>query len=158
MFNRKSDYAYNKKDHKAIVYIDADGGVTRLTIRSFANEAEFRKWKELSDSDYKTVEHDGRGYYDNCISLEGLSEAAYAVPSPEDAAIAGDRLQEETELCKRVWESVEAELTDVQRRRFQMLITMNMSVEEISAAEGATHQAISKSLSIAKNILRNFLK
>lgn len=43
MFNRKSSYALNKKDSSAIVYIDANDNVIRLTREDFASEEEFQK-------------------------------------------------------------------------------------------------------------------
>ena len=45
MFNRKSDYALNKKDATAIVYIDADKHIKRLTHEDFSSEEEFLRWK-----------------------------------------------------------------------------------------------------------------
>ena len=52
MFNRKSSYALNKKDPNAIVYMDANEAIIRLTREDFASEEEFLKWKALSDADY----------------------------------------------------------------------------------------------------------
>lgn len=52
MFNRKSSYALNKKDPNAIVYMDANEAIIRLTREDFASEEEFLKWKSLSDADY----------------------------------------------------------------------------------------------------------
>ena len=69
MFNRKSSYALNKKDPNAIVYMDANEAIIRLTREDFASEEEFLKWKSLSDADYSHgTEHPrpwqkGAGYY-----------------------------------------------------------------------------------------------
>lgn len=52
MFNRKSSYALNKKDPNAIVYIDANDVIIRLTREDFASEEEFLKWKMWSDESY----------------------------------------------------------------------------------------------------------
>ena len=41
MFNRKSSYALNKKDPNAIVYMDANEAIIRLTREDFASEEEF---------------------------------------------------------------------------------------------------------------------
>ena len=56
MFNRKSSYALNKKDPNAIVYMDANEAIIRLTREDFTNEEEFLKWKSLSDADYHGME------------------------------------------------------------------------------------------------------
>ena len=57
MFNRKSIYALNKKDPNAIVYTDAAGNLIRLTCDDFACAAEFRRWKDWSDSDLRKEEN-----------------------------------------------------------------------------------------------------
>lgn len=43
MFNRKSSYALNKKDPNAIVYMDANEAIIRLTREDFASEEESTK-------------------------------------------------------------------------------------------------------------------
>ena len=43
MFDPKSDYALNKKDLDAIVYIDAAGTLTRLTLADFSSPEEFKR-------------------------------------------------------------------------------------------------------------------
>ena len=54
MFNRKSIYALNKKDPDAIVYMDANEVIVRLTREDFASEEEFLTWKSWSDGNYCT--------------------------------------------------------------------------------------------------------
>ena len=57
MFNRKSSYALNKKDPNAIVYMDANEAIIRLTCKDFASEEEFLKWKSWSDGNYHTEDN-----------------------------------------------------------------------------------------------------
>ena len=57
MFNRKSIYALNKKDPDAIVYMDANEVIVRLTREDFASEEEFLKWKSWSDENYHTEDN-----------------------------------------------------------------------------------------------------
>ena len=57
MFNRKSSYALNKKDFNAIVYIDANENIIRLTREDFSSEEEFQKWKAWSDENYHTEDN-----------------------------------------------------------------------------------------------------
>ena len=66
MFDRKSDYAQNKREKDAIVYIGVTGPVL-LTRATFTSEDEFMKWKLWSDSDYHATEKTGRSYYDNSL-------------------------------------------------------------------------------------------
>ena len=56
MFNRKTSYALNKKDANAIVYMDANENIIRLTREDFTSEEEFQKWKSWSDENYHTEE------------------------------------------------------------------------------------------------------
>ena len=56
MFDRKSDYAINKKDPEAIVCKSVSGVHIRLTRVDFSSEEEFQKWKAWSDEDYHTRE------------------------------------------------------------------------------------------------------
>ena len=51
MFDRKSDYALNKKDPEAIVCKSVSGVHIRLTHVDFSSEAEFQKWKAWSDEE-----------------------------------------------------------------------------------------------------------
>ena len=43
MFDPKSDYAQNKMDPDAIVYIDPWGTLVRLTLEDFASQEEFQR-------------------------------------------------------------------------------------------------------------------
>lgn len=73
MFNRKSIYALNKKDPNAIVYTDADGNLIRLTCDDFACAAEFRRWKDWSDSDLRKEE--------NADHMKQIASGASSPPS-----------------------------------------------------------------------------
>ena len=52
MFNRKSSYALNKKDPNAIVYMDANEAIIRLTREDFASEEEFLMFGSGKNSHY----------------------------------------------------------------------------------------------------------
>ena len=77
MFNRKSSYALNKKDPNAIVYMDANEAIIRLTREDFASEGEFLKWKSLSDADYHASEKEDHVYATS--GYRGLSAARCAL-------------------------------------------------------------------------------
>ena len=79
MFNRKSSYALNKKDPDAIVYMDANEVIVRLTREDFASEREFLKWKALSDEDYHASEKEAHVYANHTLALDELSEEACLV-------------------------------------------------------------------------------
>lgn len=77
MFNRKSIYALNKKDPDAIVYMDANEVIIRLTCKDFASEEEFLKWKSWSDGNYHTEDNQDVVEGKHNTSIDGLSEAAF---------------------------------------------------------------------------------
>ena len=79
MFNRKSSYALNKKDPNAIVYMDANEAIIRLTREDFASEEEFLKWKSLSDADYHASEKEDHVYANHTLALDELSEEAASI-------------------------------------------------------------------------------
>ena len=81
MFNRKSSYALNKKDPDAIVYMDANEVIVRLTREDFASEKEFLKWKALSDEDYHASEKEAHVYANHTLALDELSEEAASIPA-----------------------------------------------------------------------------
>ena len=81
MFNRKSIYALNKKDPDAIVYMDANEVIIRLTREDFASEEEFLKWKSWSDGNYHTEDNQDVVEGKHNTSIDDLSEAALSIPA-----------------------------------------------------------------------------
>lgn len=81
MFNRKSSYALNKKDPNAIVYMDANEAIIRLTREDFASEEEFLKWKSWSDGNYHTEDNQDVVEGKHNTSIDDLSEAALSIAS-----------------------------------------------------------------------------
>ena len=67
MFDPKSDYALNKKDPSAIVYIDAFGTLTRLTPADFSDPEKFQRWKAWSDESYHQIENAGIAFYKHTL-------------------------------------------------------------------------------------------
>ena len=84
MFNKKSEYAQNKREKDSIIYISVNGHI-RLTRADFSSEEEFLRWKQWSDEDYYETERRGRCYYDNGVPLDENISAAGAMESAEDA-------------------------------------------------------------------------
>ena len=114
MFNKKSEYAQNKREKDSIVYISVNGRI-RLTRADFFSEEEFLRWKQWSDEDYYEMERRGRGYYDNGVPLDESISAAGAVESAEDAYFR-EQMTDEIEaarkaLCQERMAKVKALLT-----------------------------------------------
>lgn len=157
MFNKKSEYAQNKREKDSIIYISVNGRI-RLTRADFASEEEFLRWKQWSDEDYYETERRGRGYYDNGVPLDENISAAGAVESAEDAYFR-EQMADEIEaarkaLCQECMAKVKALLTARQYRRIWMYLAEGKSITEISRAEGLSKASVSNSIAAALRKLR----
>ena len=149
MFNRKSSYALNKKDPNAIVYIDANDVISRLTREDFTSEEEFLKWKSLSDADYHASEKEDHVYANHILVLDELSEKAASIPAVDVCMEqAHDRSEEIRRSTKKVTQ-IKKHLTNTQFRRVWMYFVDGMTIDEIGDVEGVSHQNISKSIGAA---------
>ena len=149
MFNRKSSYALNKKDPNAIVYMDANEVIVRLTREDFASEKEFLKWKALSDEDYHASEKEAHVYANHTLALDELSEEAASIPAVDVCMEQAHDRAEVIHRSVRKVTQIRKHLTDTQFRRVWMYFVDGMTVDEIGAAEGVSHQNISKSIGAA---------
>ena len=144
MYNKKSDYAINKRNPDAIVYPDADGNEVELTRDHFETEEEFLRWKAWSDGDYKQTEKDGRGYYDNTVALiDGVD--TYGDTLEDELIALADKLEHDKE-CAAMVAQIRAALTETQFRRLLLYYDKQMTEEQIAELEGVTQQAIAKTL------------
>ena len=158
MFDPKSDYALNKMAPDAIVYKDAAGEVTRLTLADFSGPEEFQRWKAWSDENYHDIEKATHVFYNHTCSLHSLSEKAIAVLSPEEAMMEDQEQQERRELRRMLIKGLDSCLTPVQRRRLWLYCVDGLTVRQIAKAENVKHQSVVECLTAAKEKLRNFLK
>lgn len=157
MFDPKSDYALNKMDPEAIVYIDSRGTMIRLTVENFASPEEFQRWKKWSDGDYHKIDNTGAVFSRRTLSLQGLSEQIIAVQSPEDVMVEAQELRERQELCCLLQEGLDTCLTAIQRRRLWLSCACGLTVRQIAKIENANFQNVAKSIAAAKKKLKEFL-
>ena len=156
MLERRSMYYLNKKDREAIVYEDANGNITRLTISDFASKEEFLQWKSWSDQDFHTEEKGDHIYNNNNNSLEALPNCVAVFPSAEVVL--------EREAHNRAREKYAAEailgirerLTDKQFRRVWLYYIAGLTEEQIAEMEGVGQQRISNSITQSVNKLKTF--
>ena len=158
MFDPKSDYALNKKDHEAIVCPSATGVHIRLTRENFASEDEFQRWKAWSDESYHQIENAGINFSKRTLSLHGLSEQATVVQSPEDILIEELDNQERQKLRQLLLEGLDNCLTPTQRRRLWLYCVENLTLRQIADAENVHYTCIYDSLTSAKKRLKKFLR
>ena len=158
MFDPKSDYALNKKDPDAIVYRDAAGMLTRLTLADFSSLEEFQRWKVWSDESYHQIENANIAFSKRILSLHGLSEKPTAVQSPETMLIESLERQERQEMHRLLTEGLDCSLTLAQHRRLWLHYVNGLTVRQIADAEGVQHPSIVECLTAAKKKIIAFLK
>lgn len=146
MFNRKSIYALNKKDPDAIVYMDANEVIIRLTRKDFASEEEFLKWKSWSDENYHTEDNQDVVEGKHNTSIDDLSEAAFFIPAIEVVMERQHEKAERRRVASAMVSQIRNKLTETQFRRLWMYFVDGMTIDEIGGKEGVSHQAISLSI------------
>ncbi|MCH5278371.1 MAG: sigma-70 family RNA polymerase sigma factor [Christensenellaceae bacterium] len=159
MFNRKSSYALNKKDDSAIVYIDANENIVRLTREDFASEEEFLKWKSWSDAEYHASEKRDHVHSNHTLALDELSDKATAIPAVDvSIEMEHDRLEQlrcNAELVAQIKEL----LSDTQFRRLWMYEAEGRTLEYIANYDGVAIASVHESIEGAKKkVLRFFAK
>ncbi len=149
MFNKKSIYALNKKDPDAIVYMDANEVIVRLTREDFASEEEFLKWKSWSDGNYPTEDNQDVVEGKHNTSIDGLSEAAFSIPAIDVVMERQHEKSERRRMASAMVSQIRDKLTETQFRRLWMYYVDGMTVDEIGEKEGVSHQATSLSITTA---------
>ena len=156
MFNRKSIYALNKKDPDAIVYMDANEVIVRLTREDFASEEEFLKWKSWSDGNYHTEDNQDVVEGKHNTSIDDLSEAALSIPAIDVVMDSKHENADTSKSSAAMVSQIRDKLTETQFRRFWMYYVDGMTVDEIGRIEGIRHQNISKSIGSAMKKIKKF--
>ena len=152
MFDRRSDYAKNKRNADSIIYTDANGEEIRLTRDDFESEAEFQKWKAWSDGQYHETEKSGRSYQDHKLPLFD-EEGTYGDTMEEwlNRLDEENRYDELLNLCRKL-------LTKTQLRRFWLYVVKKMTEQEIAELEGVKQQRVSNSINKARAKIVNFFR
>lgn len=151
------DGARSKNPFSVSPYTDADGNLIRLTCDDFACAAEFRRWKDWSDSDLRKEENADHKQSDNSISLEVLSEEATAVVSIEDEYMEQISADEAAVLVRLLRQGLSSHLTETQRRRLWKYCVEGKPVRLIAKEECAYRNAVWKSIQAAKEKMFEFL-
>ena len=154
MYDTKSDYALNKLDRDAIVCKTVIGSYVRLTSADFSSREEFLKWKAISDQDYHDTEAQQQDD-EHCLSLNEHTDAS--VPSAEERLLSAIGLSGKGSANGAAQRRIKSILTEAQYRRLLLNIVGGKTTREIAALEGASQQAVSQSIVLAKKkIFRHF--
>ena len=158
VFDRKSLYARNKLNPDAIVYPDINAREYLITKEDFSSETEFRYWKEWSDSDYHTrAKHDNKEA-DHTLPMDNPSSEIGTSDSVEDFILQEiERKQQQEEIAGLVI-ACKAQVTEIQFRRIWLCFVYGKTHRAIAAMDGVSHQAVSKSIRLSKEKIKNFCK
>ena len=157
MFDTNTQYALNKRNTKAIVYVDAFGKQIEVTSDGLDDE-EFSIWKELLDEDSHNIEKDDHLYHDHTISFSDLSLAGCTVPDYETVII------EAEERCEREWLKSQLGfaffecLSENQQERMWLYAIEGFNTCQIAELEGAAQQSVYESLERARKNILKFLQ
>ena len=148
--------ALNKKDPDAIVYMDANEVIVRLTREDFASEEEFLKWKSWSDGNYHTEDNQDVVEGKHNTSIDGLSEAAFSIPAIDVVMERQHEKVERRRVASAMVSQIRDKLTETQFRRLWMYYIDGMTVDEIGEKEGVSHQAASLSITTAIRKIKKY--
>ena len=153
MYNKKSDYALNKKNKEAIVSRNAAGEFIRLTKEEFASEEEFAHQKEWSDNEYRQEYNSEQSYKRLKNKLQKQAENETGSLSVEQLLL-NDLADEER---KALVNKIKSVLTETQFRRLWLYYVEGKTEQQIADVEGIAQQNVSKSIRLSVKKLKNFL-
>ena len=156
MYNKSSIYLLNKRDPDAIVYPSATGEIVRITREDFPSEEEFLAFKKWSDENFHKEDNRDVVEDKHRISIDGLSEAALAVPA-DDVILEQRQLRaEKRRAASEMVIKLKDKLTEIQFRRLWMYHVDGKTEEEIAAIEGVAQQQVSKAIIAAEKKIKKF--
>lgn len=154
MFNKLSIYALNKKDPDAVVYPSVTGKPIRVTRDDFDSEEEFLAFKAWSDENFRTEDNRDVVEGKRHVSIDDISEAAFAVPAVDKVMEQHlDRTEERRQASEMVVK-LKDKLTETQFRRLWMYHIDGKTESEIAEIEGVAQQQISKSIKAAEKKIK----
>lgn len=154
MYNKKSEYALNKKNKEAIVSRNAAGKFIRLTKDEFASEEEFAHWKEWSDEDYRQEYNSEQSYKRLKNKLQKQADNNTFSPSVEQILL-GDLAAGERKV---LIEKIKSVLTETQFRRLWLYYVEGKTEQQIADVEGIAQQRISKSILAARKKIKKIFQ
>ena len=157
MFDTTTQYALNKRNKNAIVYVDVFGEKTEISLDTLGKE-EFLKWKTMMDESLHREELENHIYYDHTIGLSDISLAEYAVPDYETILIEEEERREREELKQQVAIAFFSCLTDIQQERLWLHAIDGFSTRDVAELECVAQPAIIHSLNACKKKILAFLQ
>lgn len=158
MFDTNTQYALNKRNANAIVYVDAFGEKTEILPEALG-EDEFARWKALMDAELHEEEKEDHIYHDHTISFGDLALAGYTVPDHATVMLEAEEHRERNEFKELLGVAFFTCLSDIQQERLWAYAIEGLTTREIAEKEGVKQPAIVQTINVSrKNILRFFQK
>lgn len=154
MYNKKSDYALNKKNKDTIVSRNAAGDIVQITKEEFASEEEFAHWKEWSDNEYRQEYNADQSYKRLKNKLQKQAESTGYSLSVEQLLL-NDLSDEER---KALINKIKAFLTETQFRRLWLYYAEGKTEQQIADIEKVGQRRISTSINVAKKKIKKFFQ
>lgn len=154
MYNKKSDYALNKKNKEAIVSRNAAGEYIKLTKEEFASEEEFAHWKEWSDDEYRQEYNAEQSYKRLKNKLQKQAEEAFYSQSVEQFLLNNLADEERKALVNKI----KSVLTETQFRRLWLYYAEGKTEQQIADIEKVGQRRISTSINDAKKKIKKFFQ
>ena len=154
MYNKKSDYALNKKNKDAIVSRNAAGDIVQITKEEFASAEEFAHWKDWSDNEYRQEYNADQSYKRLKNKLQKQAENTGYSLSVEQLLL-NDLSDEER---KALINKIKAFLTETQFRRLWLYYAEGKTEQQIADIEKVGQRRISTSINVAKKKIKNFFQ
>ena len=156
MYDKKSDYAINKKDPDAIVYTDADRHIIRLTREDFDTEADFLKWKAWSDDNYHDEEKANHVEDNHTTPMAELPDKAGAVDGPEIVIEQRIERRAQEQYSEETVIRIKGQITEKQFRRLWLYSVGGLTQQQIADAEKVGQRRISTSITSAIKKIKKF--
>ncbi len=154
MYNKKSDYALNKKNKEAIVSRNAAGEYIKLTKEEFASEEEFAHWKEWSDDEYRQEYNAEQSYKRLKNKLQKQAEEAFYSQSVEQFLLNNLADEERKALVNKI----KSVLTETQFRRLWLYYVERKTEQQIADIEKVGQRRVSISINVAKKKIKKIFQ
>ena len=138
----EDDYTRNRSDPDAIVSLDANKNLSRMTAAQFESPDAFMRWKQVSDEDYRETHRGDWRYKDHTVSL-GRYESTLSTERDDQERAERERIHE---FYLEVDRKLRKLLTNEEDRRLKMFYERDLTEEAIAKIEGTSQPAISFSL------------
>ena len=157
MFDTNTQYALNKRNANAIVYVDAFGEKTEISPEALG-EDEFARWKALMDAELHEEEKEDHIYHDHTISFGELSLAGYTVPDHATVMMEAEERREREEIKEQLGVAFFTCLSDIQQARMWLYAVEGFNTCQIASMEQVSQKNVYISIMKARKNILKFLE